>query len=431
MAAPRFNLPLLQSFRPRSFAERGLAVPFTTPVLLGARLRLARPGLEILVPNPSGGRGLYLLPWADINALCRPTMHDTVLGQALAQALATDAFSPAVLEAVVAGIASHGLAGEAVAACVRAEAAVRLHTRTETRLALLRGVTAQVEATSADWALRQAASLHSAYGPLEAAGPAELEARGLQALTRLAERWNCEPSLLVDRMHWLASLAAEVTAGGDGNPGPLARLPGILRELQTDLRRWAEDPQRHAPSQPQSENDASGSLNAAARAAILVAHAAQIIAEAGQKTLAAAQACLADPCAALRASLIFTSLGSSPLSSAAALEDMLTRPAWVLDGWAQIVRTWRAAPAVLSRSQALHDMARQVPTIPEEIETWLGLQAGVADQFSRALQSGSADLPSDPAWGISAHGAEQLLMVSSARIDRLEQVRGVALPGAA
>ena len=43
--------------------ERGASVPFTTPMLSGARVRPAdRIGLELLMPNPSGGRGTYIVP---------------------------------------------------------------------------------------------------------------------------------------------------------------------------------------------------------------------------------------------------------------------------------------------------------------------------------------------------------------------------------
>jgi hypothetical protein len=64
-------------FLPTTFLERGVAVPFTTPILIGAR---ARPGerkpLELIVPNPSGARGVYILPWDGISGLCKPTVHD-------------------------------------------------------------------------------------------------------------------------------------------------------------------------------------------------------------------------------------------------------------------------------------------------------------------------------------------------------------------
>ena len=53
----------IPSHQSATFGERGVSVPFTTPALAGARVRRdARHGLALLVPNPSGGRGIYVLP---------------------------------------------------------------------------------------------------------------------------------------------------------------------------------------------------------------------------------------------------------------------------------------------------------------------------------------------------------------------------------
>ena len=56
------------SFEPKSFRERGATVPFTTPLLLNARIRAAASGrgCEMVVPNPSGGLGALILPWASM-----------------------------------------------------------------------------------------------------------------------------------------------------------------------------------------------------------------------------------------------------------------------------------------------------------------------------------------------------------------------------
>ncbi|MGG5810685.1 hypothetical protein, partial [Falsiroseomonas sp. CW058] len=62
--------------RPSSFADRGVAVPFTAPMLAGARLRrpAGRPP-ELLLPA-LGGRGVYILDWDACLGACRPTLHD-------------------------------------------------------------------------------------------------------------------------------------------------------------------------------------------------------------------------------------------------------------------------------------------------------------------------------------------------------------------
>ena len=81
--------PLIQRYRPRSFRERGVVAPFTSPLLSGGRLRwvprmgVAGHDLELVVPNPSGGKGFYILPWGDIGSIWRPTMHDVELGRIL------------------------------------------------------------------------------------------------------------------------------------------------------------------------------------------------------------------------------------------------------------------------------------------------------------------------------------------------------------
>ena len=85
------NLPLLDAYTPTSFQERGVAVPFTTPRLAGARIRRPeRSGTEFIVPNPSGGRGVYVLHWGALRQLCRPTVHDTLLHQRIARLAVID-----------------------------------------------------------------------------------------------------------------------------------------------------------------------------------------------------------------------------------------------------------------------------------------------------------------------------------------------------
>src|SRR5487761_2683842 len=79
------SLPLVQSFHPATFLERGVALPFTTPALANTRGRPGeRGGFEMIVPNPSGGRGVYIIGWDGVRQFCRPTVHDTRLAARLA-----------------------------------------------------------------------------------------------------------------------------------------------------------------------------------------------------------------------------------------------------------------------------------------------------------------------------------------------------------
>lgn len=102
--------------RPTSFAERGVAVPFTAPMLAGARLRAVtgRPP-EILLPA-LGGRGVYVLGWESCMALCAPTLHDRHLWK---QLLRLWPLTPATVREASRTTALAGLAGRDAQAAAR------------------------------------------------------------------------------------------------------------------------------------------------------------------------------------------------------------------------------------------------------------------------------------------------------------------------
>jgi len=111
------RLPPAQDHLPTTFLERGIAVPFTTPQLAGARVRPGeREGLELIVPNPSGGRGVYIVAWESMSAICRPTVHDCRLSAMVA---GVRGVTPATIRQAARQAAAQGYAGRraAVAAC--------------------------------------------------------------------------------------------------------------------------------------------------------------------------------------------------------------------------------------------------------------------------------------------------------------------------
>ena len=63
-------------WRPARFSERGVLLPFTTPFLLGGRMRPAeRGGAELVLAYPADAEGVYILPWSAMPSLCAPTLH--------------------------------------------------------------------------------------------------------------------------------------------------------------------------------------------------------------------------------------------------------------------------------------------------------------------------------------------------------------------
>ena len=106
-----------------TFAERGVAVPFTTPNLVGGRVRAGKAGLELVFANPSGARGTYVVAWAGVPDLSQPTLHDLQLLSVLG-GLDQGAINPAKVRAAAHQVALDGAAGrQARSAALAAEAA--------------------------------------------------------------------------------------------------------------------------------------------------------------------------------------------------------------------------------------------------------------------------------------------------------------------
>jgi hypothetical protein len=133
--------------------------------------------------------------------------------------------------------------------------------------------------------------------------------------------------------------------------------------LQSELTAWA-----------QAEGGTIGDLaQGEARDALAIAATADLTARMACRLLERTRACLSDPRELLRGFLH----DPSPV------ERLCSRPVWMLSGWEIICRLWHAAPALLPHHQAVQDMARCLPTLPDEVESWLVLAAGSAEQMGR------------------------------------------------
>lgn len=111
----RLSLPPLEKFaaalrQPATVAERGVAMPFTSPALFAARLR-AGPGEapELVVAHPGGQRAWLVLPWAAALDSCQPTLAD----QLMMQRLRGRAPTPEAARAACRAVAGTGLLGRA------------------------------------------------------------------------------------------------------------------------------------------------------------------------------------------------------------------------------------------------------------------------------------------------------------------------------
>lgn len=110
--------------QPATFAERGVAVPFTSPALAGTRVRSGGSGLELMFANPSGARGIYVVPWAAAPDMCQPTLHDLRLLATLGTQFGErEVIAPARVQAAARRVALEGTAGRKAQAAVEAAVA--------------------------------------------------------------------------------------------------------------------------------------------------------------------------------------------------------------------------------------------------------------------------------------------------------------------
>ncbi len=323
----------IQGWQPSTFLERGVVVPFTTPHLAGARLRPAgRGGLEVIVPNISGARGVYILPWDGVQALCCPTLHDRRLNARLAGARA---ITPGTLRRVSREVAAEGLAGREAAIAATQAMAIEEQQRLTANLELLFDLVRQTEPRGAGW-----------VAP-ECDGRDALERRARAALAALAPRLGRAPDALAMMLEELATLFGPI---GIGRAAQAARLPSAVAALDSLIGEM-RDFQR-------------AGAEAANPDAALIDACASMTVRAAAGMLAEARTLLADLPALLR----------RWADDSAAVARLVGRPEWLLDGWERICLLWRCTDPRIGRATTLAEMAELVPATPREAADWAETQ---------------------------------------------------------
>ena len=337
--------PRLIDFAPATFLQRGVTIPFTAPELAGTT---ARPGervaLELVVPNPGGGPGVYILPWDAVWSICRPTAHDCQLVAAVG---AVRAITPATIRAAARAVAAEGLAGrEAAAAAV-------LATAEEQRARILLNFTLLLEL------LRQIEPRRPGWIPPEQDRPAHIEERARDILAGLADRFGCRQETLASALEELAGLLCGVGIGAGADNASLPVLLAAIKRLRADIATWSAS-HLEQDSQEIALIDACAGLTVTAASTVIEAARAPIV----------------DLPALLRAWL----------HSPAAVTAILTRPDWLLDGWERICLLWRdTAPA--DRGIAIIEIVPMLPLVPAEANGWVAVDVARATELLRHRRS--------------------------------------------
>jgi hypothetical protein len=331
--------PAARSYNPTTFQERGVALPFTTPTLGGARARLSRNrGIELIVRNPAGGKGVYVMPLAAVTSLCRPTLHDKVVSNRVAF---LETVTPATVRAVGRATAAEGLAGEGAlrAACVGAR--VEQDNRRMVVHHLLSSLIRQV-------------SVGQQAGPA-IPGPEspDLDARARQTIAWLAPRLGQSAGWGIKA---LDALANALTGVGIDESGRIPGLVKLLAAMREQIAEWAG-----------SQRDSDRALFA------------YTVCSVSDFTRSVA-AGMIDQARALSDDMI--GLLRQWAADPEAVVGVAERPDWLLDGWEQICLIWNYAQDDAARRVALVEIADCIPVLPRELHEWGGGRANLGAVFA-------------------------------------------------
>ena len=321
------------AFEPLSFRDRGAAVPFTTPVLLNARIRASRSGRgpEIVVVNPSGGRGAIVLPWKAVPEIYSPTLFDRHLWESLAEA---PDISPIAIRHEAQRLAAQGLAGRRAA--LAAQDALR---REQANHQLMASMLVN--------------SLIAATDPKKTKPPQFIEAQD-RLMAKQAERAVATGAFmagmpLVDFVNDLDALALALSGAAPETAGTDARLRHMLHglsKMSDEIGAWTES------------MDKEGSHVLPAK---FVQQTARQTIECAKLALSMAEAIIGD-------------LGRLTPHWKAEKAKVLERaraPDWVLDGWRTPMALWESVSAD-DRQAAIWELALIAPILPREAKMWMG-----------------------------------------------------------
>ncbi len=207
-----------------TWAERGIAVPFTTPALAQARMRRddGSKRREFVLPNLSGGKGCYVMPWKSILGTMTTTLHDRVLFDLMQQ---HDVDDPIKMRHVVLEVAAKGLSGPRAARKAQEILDNEKQYQVLTTFLLVLQLLKLVNVSSKDLISEGLASENA-------------QKRMRSALMGVADRLKIPHDDLYIRIETLSSLIAPIGLPQAPEPGRLRALTEDLIVFRDTVRTW-------------------------------------------------------------------------------------------------------------------------------------------------------------------------------------------------
>jgi hypothetical protein len=305
-------------------------------LLAGCRVRATeKTGIELVVPNPSGAQGYYILPPSGLASICAPTVHDVMLLQYLSDDPAE--MTPEHVRGAAHRVAAEGFAGHEAAMAAEQAMARDRSQMMRTHHQLIASLMAQIAPNS-----------RKVVGePMLAK---QIDGHADAILQRLAETLRCTPFLLASGLQAIAEAYAPVGFAHDS-----ARIPTVVQRLEdvaSDMSRWlAED----------RANDVGGIGQA-------MAETIRTGQDIGPAIVQEARGQLASPLALLR----------HWVSDAAAVIAIAHRASWLMDGWDTFCLVWMSADTDLLRRAVLLELPHYLPVLPREAVGWTSVSIPTA-----------------------------------------------------
>jgi len=315
--------PLSEKDAPKTFAERGAAVPLTTAALMWSRVRQRADIKELLVPGLANTRGIYVFEWMGLPQRFTLTLHDRLLHRALAPEPNP---TPTVVAAIANRVALSGAAGPDV------QVAAERRVKQAEMLALLARYTLimrAIERMSGDGTRMTVAELRTSDG----------QRRAKEVLSRIAGRSKLTPQVLQERIDQLGASLAETGLPGMPVKAPVRLLLQQMGQMARVLREWADEGKGDSVVE------------------------ARLISQVAEETYRLAEqitAVIDDSTVDIDALLADWTNGERIVRAA------VQRLTWMLDGWERLVNMWLdvADRSASDQSQTLSLMSYMLPLIP-------------------------------------------------------------------
>ena len=311
---------------PSTFEERGIAVPFTTPVLAQTRVRLDdRERLEVLIPGFAGGKGTYILPWKGIPEMVTMTVHDRTLHEEITESKVS---SPHDMRLAALKVARSGLAGAEAAKAAQKALNAEMEQRT---LVNFRLMMMALELSGLGMGEFRQAGIDSDAGQ-------EIAKRGL---VTLGWKIGITGEECYQRIQELSELLTPIGFAEEIPPGRTREVLASLASLRYSLRRWARgNPTDDAPLTEFASEVAHHTLDVT-----------EGVIQDIDKTLSDYRALLAEWD-----------------KRHEGFRRAVGRLSWLLDGWEYVIAVWQeAGKGTLSdQARALSEILRVLPLLPKE-----------------------------------------------------------------